>query len=347
MGLSASSDTRAFALAATHSVAPSTRKAYERAVEGLREYARAHNLPCSTGDELLAAAAGYLGSRIRGGYAAAAGQQLHSALAITYPELGPALRALHRGVRGWAKLRPSLKRPPLVRPLAVAMGMWLVSRGYPAEGAAIILGHHCYLRVGELLRVEVWHVVGPHSPRTGFTNRFGFVHIPKAKTGDRQDVELTDAGVGWIVAVCMRAAYDRSGQETALLFPCPQATFRKRFGEAAAALGLPATITPHSMRHGGATHDHASGERSAAEIQSRGRWRSDKSMAIYIGQMRSALATLRVPDGYMAHGAALQKCLPASFRLMLSFAPDTAEVRHFRRAMERVDRGRDGGTAKE
>lgn len=318
------------------SVAVSTHNAYGRVFQAFQMYVSAHRLSCSTADDLIAAAAAFLGSRIRAGYAAASGQQLHSALSIAYPAFAGQLRPLHRGIRGWAKLRPAVKRPPLVRPLAVAMAMWLVRRGDPAIGAAVLLAHHCYLRVGELLRVRVWHVVGPRSPRTGYTNRFAFVHIPKAKTGDLQDVEITDPDVAWITAVAMCAARERSsdGGAHARVFPCAEHTFRKRFATAAAALGLPPTIVPHSLRHGGATHDHASGARSAAEIQKRGRWRSDKSMAYYVGQMRSALATLQVPAASVSCGAAIQQCLALSFKHMLSRADGhNHDVAAFRRAV--------------
>ena len=331
-------DASAFALAAQNSLAVTTRTAYGRVLAALLSYVSAHGLPFATGNDVITAAAAFMGSRIRRGYAAASGQQLHSALSIAYPALSAHLRPLHRGIRGWAKLCPTVKRPPLVRPLAVAMAMWLVRSGHPAIGAAILLAHHCYLRVGELLRVRIWHVVGPRSPRTGFTNRYAFVHIPHAKTGDMQDVEVTDPHVVWITAVAMCAARERACDDNGLVFPCAQHTFRKRFAESAAALGLPPSIVPHSMRHGGATHDHASGARTPAEIQTRGRWRSDKSMSYYVGQMRSALATLRVPPASVSYGAAIQHCVAQSFKYMLSRADDhNHDVAAFRRAVVFVE----------
>ena len=340
MSLSADADAQAFAGAVQNSLAVSTRATYGRVFEAFRAYVTLHHLPCATADDLIAAAARFLGSRIRDGYAAASGQQLHSALSIAYPSLAGHLRPLHRGIRGWANQRPTVKRPPLIRPLAAIMAMVLVVRGEPAMGVAVLLAHHCYLRVGELLRVRVWHVVGPRSPRTGYTNRHAFVHIPRAKTGDMQDVEISDPHVAWLMAVAMRAARERASDDgaNALVFPCAQHTFRKRFAASAAALGLPPSIVPHSMRHGGATHDYASGARTAAEIQVRGRWRSDKSMVYYVGQMRSALATLSVPPKSVSSGAAIQQCLALSFKEMLKRADGhNHDIAAYRRAVAFVE----------
>ena len=48
-------------------------------------------------------------------------------------------------------------------------------------------------------------------------------------------------------------------------------------------------VTPHCFRHGGATHDQATGARSLAEIQARGFWRAASSVRRYSKHGRLAL----------------------------------------------------------
>jgi integrase len=282
-------------------------------------------------DDLAQAVAAFLGSRMRADYAPALGRQLHAAVKTHHPQWAPELHDLKRALKGWERARPVVKRPPLVWPLAVAMALFLTQRGYPACGVAVVLGHHAYLRIGELLGARVEDVVLAHVARMGYRNAFAFLNLPKTKAGVMQDVELWDSDVAWLVAVAARAApalaahADDPGK--ARLFPVSEHTFRKRFAAAAAAWGLPPTITPHSLRHGGATDDHVTGRLKAAEIRARGRWQADKSMAHYIGAMRGALATMNVPETAVRTGATLAKRLRRAFAVALARAPQTEEVR--------------------
>ena len=61
-------------------------------------------------------------------------------------------------------------------------------------------------------------------------------------------------------------------------------------------------------------------------------------MSYYVGQMRSALATLRVPPASVSYGAAIQHCVAQSFKYMLSRADDhNHDVAAFRRAVVFVE----------
>lgn len=311
------------------SLAMGTHKSYSRVLTQFLAYAQAHGLNLSSGDALMAAVAGFLGSKIRDGYAAAVGRQLYAALCLRWSAWVGHLQPLHRAIRGWEKQRPVVKRPPLIRPLAVAMALRLVVWGWPSLGAAVLLAFHCYLRIGELLRVEDWHLVPPRSIRAGRANRFGFVHIPKAKTGTQQDVEVTDPDVAWVVALARRTAAAHGGR----VFPHSEHSFRKRFGQCAASLGLPATIVPHSMRHGGATHDYVTGRLTTDQIRVRGRWKGEKAMHHYVGAMRSALANLHVPRQSVQWGDIASEHLRASFVWALEKAPRCGEVEAYRAAL--------------
>lgn len=322
------------------SLTAATRTAYGRVLSEFFAYSRSAGLALVTGEDVMRAVAAFLGGKLRDGYAAAVARQLYAALCLYWPEWVLCLRPIHRAIKGWEKSRPPVKRPPLVRPLAVAMAMRFVARGHPSMGVAVLLGFHCYLRIGELLRVEAWHIVPKRAARTGFSNPFSFVHIPKAKTGTQQDVEIQDSDVDWLVSVAVRAVGAGTGgagdtaRNHTRLFPYSDSSFRRLFAECAASYGLPRTIVPHSLRHGGATHDYAAKQLTAEQIRVRGRWKVEKSMAHYVGQMRSALATLHVPEASVQCGVELARHLRRAFCLMLKRAPPTTEVVAYRRALE-------------
>lgn len=335
----ASADTQAFTRAMEASLSASTRKSYARALAAFHEYVQTARLRLVDAADLMPAVAAFLGHRLRNGYAAAAGRTLYAALNLFYPNATTVLRPLARGLSGWERARPPVKRPPLTRPLVVAMAIRLVAWGYPAMAVSVLLSFHCYLRIGELLRVECWHLVPRRAARTGGTNARPFVHIPRAKTGVNQDVEITDADVWLLTAVASRVARATAGPgispDRARLFPLSEQSFRRLFAACATSYGLPSTVVPHSLRHGGATHDYISATRTPEEVRVRGRWRREKSMQHYVGSMRSALALLSVPEAVVRTGHVLGRRLRHTFMAALEHASRTAEAVAFRRALQR------------
>ena len=89
------------------------------------------------------------------------------------------------------------------------------------------------------------------------------------------------AGHGWVATLlCELKAESRP---MAPLFDISLSTYERLFKEATVALGLGALrLTPHSLRHGGASEDAAAKLRSAAEIQKRGRWAAAASVRRYM-----------------------------------------------------------------
>jgi integrase len=120
-------------------------------------------------------------------------------------------------------------------------------------GVAVMLAFHCYLRIGELLRVQARDHVPTRSWRAGLDNPDGFLSIPKAKTGAQQDVTITDREVEWLLTLASRAAailQPTVAPGLARVFPYPERTFRTLFAQCASSYGLPRAIVPHSLRHG-------------------------------------------------------------------------------------------------
>ena len=85
------------------------------------------------------------------------------------------------------------------------------------------------------------------------------------------------------------------------LFPSTS-QFRRCFKQACSYLGLSPAYVPHSLRHGGATHDHLRGL-TVEDILRLGRWASTKSARHYIQSGRALLLTMEIP--HVAEMAAL------------------------------------------
>ena len=68
---------------------------------------------------------------------------------------------------------------------------------------------------------------------------------------------------------------------SAKLFGFSAAVFRNAMAKARDALSLSTSFTPHSLRHGHATHDYESGA-TVQDIAVRGRWRTLDSLLIYV-----------------------------------------------------------------
>ena len=83
------------------------------------------------------------------------------------------------------------------------------------------------------------------------------------------------------------------------LFAFNADTFRRRFKSTCKLLGLTADYVPHSLRHGGATHDFMMGV-PIDTIMHHGRWAATKTARHYIQAGRSLLLDTKVPAGVAA-----------------------------------------------
>lgn len=313
------------------SVADKTRAGYEREARRFIDFVAREQLPLACALDLDIALSLFARFLYDEGYGAGTGERLVSAAKFVWPIWAPDIRIASVCVDGWRKLRPSTKRVPISRPVATAIAMQLVAWGFPAAGTLVLLSFHCYLRIGEFLATRCVDIIPSASERVGLGNAKMFVSIPKAKTGPLQDVEVRDSAVERIVLLAVAAA--GGPHSTARLCALSEYQFRRAFRAACDACGLPGDITPHSLRHGGATHDHTVERMGAKEIMIRGRWMREKSFAHYVGTMRSSIALQKHPVLTVERGAVMVKHLCAAFASALAGAPQNDEVRRFCKAL--------------
>jgi hypothetical protein len=161
-------------------------------------------------------------------------------------------------------------------------------------------------RINELIEALGEHLQEVSAACKG-TTTVGVLAFPEeTKHGYKESVNITDPHL-WKV---LNAIKQRNAQEKAeTLFGISYDVYANELRDALAALGLGEGYTPHSLRHGGATHLKLCGW-TVEDIKMRGRWES-KAFKIYLSETEVCgmqhLAKLRISmgsasDEYMRKG---------------------------------------------
>ncbi|CAK0845014.1 unnamed protein product [Prorocentrum cordatum] len=219
---------------------------------------------------------------------------------------------------GWGKLEPDVTSEPLCWAAACLMALYLA--GLNTEIAlqaarGLVVQFDTYLRPGELLDLRVPCCILPQPSAGSGYNKMGLVVGASALVmGDDDDTVLIDgqsrAGVaGALMALVKSANQARQGR---LMFLHSYASYNRLLKRAAVAVGLPTKVTAHLPRHGGPSEDYLRGARSLADIQSRGRWSSFRSVQRYQKSGR-ALASFRRLSAAVKAEAKRAEALQLSF----------------------------------
>ena len=227
------------------------------------------------------------------------------------PQMKRRLTSATLALKGWEKLVPSVPYPPLTWDLAVCVAVHMSGNtSDSSHGLAVLLAFDCYLRVGELVGLRRCDVADTGDVRMGSAYRGMSLRLARTKTGRNQWVTVRHPHVIFLMRRLIRRM-----KPSEVLFSLSAAAFRRRFKMSCADLGLSPDYVPHSLRHGGATHDHLLG-RPLEEILRHGRWASVKSARHYVQSGRALLLTCRIP----ADIADLGRILSADVRSALSLS---------------------------
>ena len=199
---------------------------------------------------------------------------------------------------GWAaKLPPTARLPPPID--AVFLLVQHLAAGSLLQALvalAILVQFDMYLRPGELLALEVSHIVGNRRifgrADTG-RQEVAVIIAPlghdEARPAKNRDFDCTvmpgtDCPVRRMIPGILLAlqARSRSLSSPLLFAPLTLPLYEKILREAALAVGVHDLISvPHQLRHGGPSHDALRSFRDLRSIQARGRWRASSSVRIY------------------------------------------------------------------
>jgi integrase len=207
------------------------------------------------------------------------------------------------------RANPSRSPKPLTWDLTVLVASWLARNVSVDMAIGALLAFDCYLRVSELVGLRLVDVSVPRARSA----RVGII-LRDTKSGRAQSVLIARPALAAVVAAWV-AARRASSSECEWVFTFSAARFRADLARACAALGLPA-FTPHSLRHGGASHDLLHGMH-VDSVQLRGRWSSIPTARRYF-QVATAAALDSVQlSGHAALGRELE---PPLFSLLASQA---------------------------
>lgn len=215
-------------------------------------------------------------------------QYVLSGLLLIAPHLRGDMGRTARALRGWNRLVEPQPTLPATWGITLLLSAWLYAHGCGDAALLSLLSFDCYLRAHEGLSLLTSDILWQGDARLGqrFTGQAG-VRLASGKTGKNQWVELRRPFVARILrAYCRRrltAGHTR-------LFSLSYNDYLDQLHRASSALGLP-SLSPHSLRRGGATQDRLDG-RSFDYIQTRGRWASLRTCKNYIDTARAFLVTV-------------------------------------------------------
>jgi integrase len=229
-------------------------------------------------------------------------------------------------IRAWDRVKKTNSHPPLTWELTVLIACTMSRSGYHAPAIGMLVAFDCYLRVGELTRLRRCDIVMPSDSRMGNVNHEMVVCLPKTKTGVNQSVE-----VGLVVRSTLELwiktlGLTQDSDSTSLIFNFTPNYFRRLLSSTCQSLGITTHYVPHSLRHGGATHDYLR-TKDIGYVQFRGRWKSMESARRYIQQCRAVLASHQVSPELHQLGTIFNDSLLDVFSATLNTIPSIDQPR--------------------
>jgi integrase len=277
-------------------LAPSTYSAYYRAVSiFLRDTSLTpFDLTTLPLDDIDLYVSAWIESEYEAGGSRGYGENLKFGLHFFFPRLKNRLHEAHLRLKGW-KRKPkvaSKSYPPLPRNVVCVMAVTLATQGAARAAVALLLSFDCYLRVNECMRLRRRDVTIPYDSRLGEPYLHVAVHLRHTKTLENMTVMVRDPVVARLLHRCMVGLQPRD-----YIFPFSAHHFRQTYFHAVCSqLELDTFgFVPHSLRHGGATHDFVLDGKSEEYITRRGRWASQKNAHRYVQTLAAVDLTFRVP----------------------------------------------------
>lgn len=294
-----------------HSVAPQTLKSYTSACGLFLHYVEAKGWDMGSDSTLLdVAIANFFYDvlfieEVSKSYAG----WLLAALRLFLPEASSNLPLAARCAKGLRRLRPSIPHPPLTWDMAIFFAFELARRkemGFPAL-VGTLLAFAAYLRVNEMTALIRKDIHLPSDARLGSLRSSCVVNLRHTKTGRDQTVGVKCPVTIYLLSLLCRGRMHPSTE----LFPFSSQQYCYAFAACRKAHRLPTKYVPHSLRHGGATHDFDGGM-SVESVMAKGRWASTSTCRRYIQSGRGRLLRDMTPSSVTSTAARRMSFLNSS-----------------------------------
>lgn len=302
------------------SVQPATRQLYLAAVVQVQHYHRISRAELfsqnhSAVDSLLVQ---FLNHQASAGGSYHTGVNAVFGVAHLAPHLRSHLPRARQCLKAWDKLREQRSHPPITWELTVLLAVSMSRQGWHAEAVATLLAFDCYLRISEFVQLCGADVAHQSDPRLGSVQTAMALRLARTKTGLNKFVVLRDSHVARVFSSYLSSTRPAAAQR---VFPFSAHRYRTVLRYACAALGVSQwRITPHSLRHGGASRDFLAGA-SIEQIRHRGRWASAASAERYVQSAPALLLQFNMPVQLHDLAAALLPSLSDVFAHLLESVP--------------------------
>jgi integrase len=189
-------------------------------------------------------------------------------------------------LKGWKNLEPGGSKDPCPWEVALLLAEWMMNNGYVKMAAFVILCFDTYVRPGILSLIRRENVLPPVPGVNVSYRHWSLVLSPKAegvptKVGEFDDSLIVGStGREWVSKIT--ELLWRKSLPNAFIFQFSLREVEKVFKLATTALSLTSLhVTPHSLRHGGPSHDVYFNIRNLDQVQRRGFWKALSSVRRY------------------------------------------------------------------
>ena len=250
---------------------------YQSALNGFATWCHENAVPTTSFTMLDWALQGFIHAQYFEGASRQSCVNTLAGLIICIPSARRNLECSRLCLKGWATLKPSISWPPFSWDTASLVAATMLSNGSSRAAFCLLLAFDCLLRVSELCALRVRDIAAPSDPRLGAAAPKHFaLLLRQTKTGRNLWVQVLSPV---IVQLFPRFLAGLAPEQR--LLPLSPAKFRSLLRASCVKIGFKAHFTPHSLRHGGATHMFLL-RYSLEDILHRGRWKSTASARRYI-----------------------------------------------------------------
>ena len=284
-------------------VADSTRRVYSRAVSLFLSWASTHHpafdLSSSSATVVDALLAEYINSLFdlnpsRGNLQLAI--NCRAGILLAHPWMLTRLPFALATSRGWDKKVQRVQRPPMPIDLFMVIVRLFIRRGNLQWALVTWMCFDGYFRVSEMFnRVPEDFIL---------QNDILVVYLDKSKTGQHQSVIISNPHLITLFKLFAAARC----QDEQRFFYVSLHGYREALSSVLVSLNAGNLgLTPHSLRHGGATHDFITESRSFEQIVARGRWQQEKSARNYLQAAKAIVLNLSIDADIRARGSLMQQ----------------------------------------
>jgi integrase len=307
--------------------APSTRRKNERAFDEFSGWCDARGVVLHSPASIDTALVNWFTAKYREDYSPGIGHSALAGVKREFPWAEGQLFLAARALRGWAKLKPTQKRPPLTWPVTCAMACRAIMYGHFMAGACMLLSFSLLLRIGEALNLRIGDIGARGDPRMGGAPDV-WVKLRHTKTGDNLSVQADEEWAVRLLELVIRIRKARGAGPEHSLFGLSETQYRTVFRSVCKSWGMPGTVVPHSLRHGGATHRILVRKEQFHDVRRHGRWAADKSMDYYCQGMAASALSAVVPAQASRWGERIGKDVVDAVRSAVFCTPVTKASLH-------------------